>query len=123
MGRQRKTPPDKIIPPPDLPDIYRPIDPDAREQHMIALAVNLAEQKLRDGTATSQIIEHYLKLGTARAQLEHDLMMEELELKRAKTDQIKAERVEEEKYQRAIDAMRLYSGHGDPEEYYDQEIF
>lgn len=102
-----------------LEPIYRPIDPEAREQHMISLAVDLAEQKLRDGTATSQIIEHYLKLGSAKAAIECALMQEELELKRAKTEAIRAERTEEEKYQRAIDAMRIYSGAGDPEEYYD----
>lgn len=116
MGRQKKMP---AIPLEPLDPIYRPIDPDAREQHMISLAVDLAEQRLRDGTATSQIVEHYLKLGSVKAQLEYDLLREELELKRAKTESIHAMRTEEEKYQKAIDAMRIYSGMGEPEEYYD----
>ena len=113
--------PQKTIEPPseDLEPMYRPIDPEAREQHMISLAVDLAEKKLRDGTATSQIIEHYLRLGSVRAQLDYALMQEELELKRAKTESIHAMRTEEEKYQKAIDAMRIYSGMGDPEDYYD----
>lgn len=116
MPKQRKT----IAPPSvELEPIYRPIDPDAREQYMISLAVDLAEQRLRDGTATSQIVEHYLKLGSIKAQLEYDLLREELELKRAKTESIHAMRTEEEKYQKAIDAMRIYSGMGDPEDYYD----
>ena len=116
MGRQRKS---DINPQVELEPIYRPIDPEAREQQMISLAVDLAEQKLRDGTATSQIIEHYLRLGTAKAMMDVALLHEELELKRAKTEAIRAERTEEEKYQRAIDAMRIYSGMGEPEEYYD----
>lgn len=116
MARQQKN----IAPPSeDLEPIYHPIDPDAREQQMISLAIDLAEKRLRDGTATSQIVEHYLKLGTLKVQLEHDLLREELELKRAKTESIHAMRTEEEKYQRAIDAMRIYSGMGDPEEYYE----
>lgn len=116
MPRQSK----KVdIPPEDLEPIYRPIDPEAREQQMISLAVDLAERRLRDGTATSQIVEHYLRLGSIKAQLEYDLMREELELKRAKTEAIQASRTEEEKYQEAINAMRIYSGMGDPEEYYE----
>ena len=116
MGRQKPMP---VIPLENLEPIYRPIDPSAREQHMINLAIDVAEQRLRDGTATSQIIEHYLKLGSVKAQLEYDLLREELELKRAKTESIHAMRTEEEKYQKAIDAMRIYSGMGEPEEYYE----
>lgn len=116
MPRKKKT---VDIPLEPLEPIYRPIDPDAREQHMISLAVDLAERKLRDGTATSQIIEHYLRLGSAKAEIECDLMREELELRKARTEAIRAERTEEEKYQQAIDAMRIYSGLGDADEYYD----
>ena len=116
MPRKRKT---VDIPSEPLEPIYRPIDPEAREQHMISLAVDLAERKLRDGTATSQIIEHYLRLGSARAEIECELMREELELRRAKTDAIRSERTEEEKYQEAINAMRIYSGAGEIEDYYD----
>lgn len=119
MPRQKKTEGIPVDIGTEARDIYRPIDPAAREQQMISFAIDLAEKKLRDGTATSQIIEHYLKLGSLKAQLEYDVLREELELKRAKTDAIRAERTEEEKYQRAIDAMRIYSGRGDPEDYYD----
>lgn len=117
MPRKRKTQEDLSPPNRDLPDIYRPIDPDAREQQMIAFAVDLAEKKLRDGTATSQIIEHYLKLGSAKARLEMALMQEDLELKHAKTEEITSRRTENDKYTAAIEAMKLYSGNGNPEDY------
>lgn len=116
MGRQKKMPPIPLQP---LDPIYRPVDPEAREQHMISLAVDLAEQRLRDGTASSQIIEHYLRLGSSKSAIECALMQEELELRKARTESIRAERTEEEKYQKAIEAMRIYSGMGEPEEYYD----
>lgn len=119
MPRRKKTEEEPLVLKEEIEDIYRPIDPAAREQQMISFAIDLAEKKLRDGTATSQIIEHYLRLGSLKAQLEYDVLREELELKRAKTDAIRSERTEEEKYQQAINAMRIYSGFGEPEEYYD----
>lgn len=111
MGRQRKS--QEVV-----GEFYRPIDPDVREQQMIGLAVDLAEQRLRDGSASSQIIEHFLKLGSSRAKLEMELMAEDLALKGAKRDSIRAERTDAEKYQQAIDAMRIYTGNGDPDDYH-----
>ena len=119
MPRRRKTQEEVQPINQDLPDIYRPIDPEAREQQMISFAVDLAERKLRDGTATSQIIEHYLRLGSQRAKLEMALMQEDLELKHAKTEEITSRRTENDKYNAAIEAMKLYSGNASPEEYYD----
>lgn len=86
---------------------------EARENQMIALAVDLAEQQLRDGTASSQVITHYLKLGSTREKLEQRNKELENELMVAKTEAIKsAERVEE-LYASAIAAMKSYSGDED----------
>lgn len=123
MGRQKKNIEPDPITDVDLEQFYRPLDPAAREQHMISLAVDLAEKKLRDGTATSQIIEHYLRLGTARAVVDVALMQEELELKRAKTEQIRSMHTEAEKYQEAIEAFRIYSGAAEDEEYDESELY
>lgn len=112
MGRQRKIEGSSL-------EHYRPIDPDVREQQMISLAVDLAEKKLREGTATSQIIEHFLRLGSSRARAEMELLGEDLELKRAKKESIISERHDGEIYKKAIEAMRVYTGNGDPEDYYD----
>lgn len=92
---------------------YRPLDPESREQQMIGLAVNLTEQKLRDGTASSQIITHYLKLASTRAAMELQLMEQDLELKKAKTAAIEADQRAEQRYINAVNAMRLYNG-GEP---------
>lgn len=90
-----------------------------REQQMIGLAVDLAEQQLRDGTASSQVITHYLKLGTIRAELEREKLIEENKLLRAKTEAIESGKEMKALYEEAIKAMRNYAGHGDEEEYYD----
>ena len=93
------------------------LTPEAREGQLISLAVDLAEQQLRDGTASSQVITHYLKLGTTRERLEKELLEREVELKKAKTESIQsAERIEK-LYSEAITAMRNYGGRGDPDEY------
>lgn len=102
MGRTKRTR--------DPTEEYRPIDPASREQQMIGLAVNLAEDRLRKGTATSQIIEHYLKLASTQAQMQLRLMEAEIKLKEAKAAGIEADQRTEERYQAAIEAMRRYNG-------------
>ena len=89
--------------------------PEERENRMISLATDLAEQQLRDGTASSQIITHFLKLGTEKERLEREKLQHENLLLEAKTDAIKqAERIEE-LYNNAIAAMKEYGGHGEEE--------
>lgn len=95
------------------------IDPEARMNQMIALAVDCAEQQMRDGTASSQIIAYYLKQGSIREQLENERLREENKLLRAKTEQLKSEKRSEELIEEALRAFRNYAGHGDPDEYQD----
>lgn len=93
------------------------LSPEARENQMIALAIDLAEQQLIDGTASSQVITHFLKLGTTKAELEK----EKLRIENKKTEaQIKSlQNADEMKevYEKALKAMRNYQGFGDPDEY------
>ena len=91
--------------------------PDSREQQMINLAVNLAEKQLRDGTASSQVITHYLKLGTEKARLEQVKLANETALLEAKTEAIKSGKRMEELYEQAIKAMQRYAGHDDQDDY------
>lgn len=81
-----------------------------REDQLILLAVNLAEQKLLDGTASNSLIGHYLSLGSTKAKLEREKLMKENELLRAKTNQIKAEKESAEQYREVIRAMTSYQG-------------
>jgi hypothetical protein len=90
---------------------------EARENQLISLAVDLAEQQLREGTASSQVITHYLKLGSTREKLENELKMKELELMAAKTKQINNAEESKILYEQALKAMRNYAGQGDPDEY------
>ena len=91
------------------------LTPEARENQMISLAVDLAEKQLMEGTASAQVITHYLKLGATTARLEKEKLERENELLKAKTKALEsAERVEE-LYTNAINAMRNYSGYGSEE--------
>lgn len=84
--------------------------PEARENQLISKAVDLAEKQLSDGTASAQVISHYLKLGSSREKLEQSLMEENIALQKAKRENMaSAERVEQ-LYGAAIDAMRSYAG-------------
>ena len=88
----------------------RAMTPEAREDQLIALAVDLAERQLIEGTASAQVITHYLKLGTTMSRLERDKLKYENELLQARTNAIKsAERIEA-LYADAIVMMRTYSG-------------
>lgn len=89
------------------------LTPEARENQMISLAVDLAEKQLMEGTASSQVITHYLKLGTMKERLERERLEEENKLLRAKTEAMQSAKRIEELYTDAITAMRRYSGHGD----------
>jgi len=93
------------------------ITPEARENQMIHLAVDLAEQQLRDGTASSQVITHYLKLGTQKERLERQILEKQKDLLDAKTEALKSQKRVEELYADALKAMREYNGQGEPDEY------
>lgn len=93
------------------------LTPEARENQLIAMAVDLAEKQLLEGTASSQVITHYLKLGSSRDRLEREKLQEENKLLRAKTEQIESMKNMEAKYIEAIEAMKRYSGNGDPNDY------
>lgn len=95
------------------------LTPEARENQMISLAVDLAEQQLRDGTASSQVITHFLKLGSTRAELEKEKMKRENKLLEAKAKSIESSDEMKVLYENAIKAMRNYAGYGDPDEYED----
>ena len=95
------------------------LTPEARESQMISLAVDLAEKQLMEGTASSQVITHYLKLGSTKERLEKEKLEEENKLLRARTDALQSAKRVEELYADAIAAMKRYSGNGgdDVEEY------
>ena len=102
-------------------EIRPALTPEARENQLIYLATELAEQQLRDGTASSQVITHYLKLGSSKEKIEKEILERQKDLSTAKTEALQSARHIEELYANAINAMKSYSGTGghesDEEEY------
>jgi hypothetical protein len=84
--------------------------PEAREQELIGLATDLAEIQLREGTASSQVISHYLKLGSSREQLEQAKIERENRVLDAKVEMMESAKRVEELYGQALQAMRSYAG-------------
>lgn len=87
-----------------------------REDQLVDLAVGLAEKQLRNGTASAQVVTHFLKLGSVRAQLEAEKIRKENLLLQAKTEAILSSQRMEELYSKALAAMRAYQGVNDSEE-------
>jgi len=92
------------------------LTPEARENQLISLAVDLAEKQLREGTASSQVITHYLKLGSTKEKLEKEILEKQKELIEAKTQSLQSAKRIEELYENALDAMRRYSGRDNSED-------
>ena len=88
------------------------LTPEARENQLIALAVDLVEQRLIDGTASSQETTHFLKLGSTKNRLAMEKLKEENKLIKAKVETIKSQARTEELFEKAINAVRSYSGQG-----------
>ncbi|MCD8159081.1 MAG: hypothetical protein LUD77_09370 [Clostridiales bacterium] len=95
------------------------LSPKARENQLISLAVDLAEKQLMEGTASAQVITHYLKLATQKEKIEQQILEKQNALIEAKTESLQSAKRIEELYKNALDAMRSYSGHGSDEEEYE----
>ena len=91
--------------------VMRPAtSPEMRENQLISLATDLAERQLREGTASSQVIVHYLKLATTKERLEEQIMAKKAELITAQTESLQAAKRIEELYENALIAMKQYGG-------------
>ncbi len=97
------------------------LTPEARENQLIADAMDMAEEQIRNRTASSQVLTHFLKLATTKMELEKEKIRYDIELSKAKTEAIQATQHSEELYKNAIKAMQRYSGQGVSEE--DDEYY
>ena len=100
--------------------------PEDRDNQLIARAVDLAERQLIDGTASAQVMTHYLKQASPRERLELQRLRQENALLEAKVEQLKSAKRVEELYENALNAMRAYAGHEPmPEDdgYDDQDVY
>jgi hypothetical protein len=85
---------------------------EGREQELVSQAIDLAEQQIREGTASSQVITHFLKLGSTRELLEQQRLEHENELTKVKIEAVKSAERTEELYRQALEAMQSYAGLG-----------
>ena len=92
------------------------LNPEVRENQMIALAVDCAERQMLEGTASSQVITHYLKLGSSRERLEREKLEEENKLLKARTKALESAEDVKVLYEQAIKSFQRYSGHGDEDD-------
>lgn len=81
-----------------------------RENQLVNLAIDLAEKQLANGTARSQVITHYLKIGSTKERIEKEILSEQRDFIREKTEAMRSAKRVEELYKNALDAMRSYSG-------------
>lgn len=98
----------------DLPSLRPALTPEGRINQLTMLAYDLVEQRLLDGTATSQETTHFLKLGSPRNQLEEEKLRKEIELLEAKKADLEAREKTEELYSKAMKAFGIYSGQVNP---------
>lgn len=84
--------------------------PEGRENEMVSAAIDLAEKQIRSGSASSQVITHFLKLGSTRERLEQQRLEHENELTRVKIEALESQKRVEELYMEALQAMRSYAG-------------
>lgn len=90
------------------------------ERYLISLATELARKQMEEGTASSQVISHFLKAGSLREQLEHDRLRSENELLKARVENLATAGRIEELYDNAIKAMRSYTGQIEEDDFYDE---
>lgn len=82
----------------------------ARERRLVGLAYDEAERRLLDGTASSEMICHFLRMGSSKEYLEEQILAGKVELQQAKTEMYKAQQKTEEQFAKAIAAMKSYQG-------------
>lgn len=89
---------------------YTPTSVESREQYLIGLAYDLVEERLRNGTATSQETTHFLKLGSTRERIEREMLENQKEVLKAKAEAIQSQKRVEELYTQALSAFKEYGG-------------
>lgn len=99
------------------------ISPDGRENQLINLAMDLAEEQLRNGSASSQVISHFLKLGSSIAKMQEEKYRYETELVKAKTKSLESSERSEKLYEEVITAMKRYSGYTEAEVIDEEDIY
>lgn len=99
------------------------LTPEAREDQLIALAMDRVEERICNGEATSQELVHFLKLGSSKYRREIEKLEEENKLLRAKTETLNSARRDEEFYAKVLRAINRYNGNMGDDVYDDQDVY
>lgn len=113
MPPKKPLPSDKPLPPPAT-------TLEGRENQLIASAMDLAERRIHEGTASSQEVVHFLRLGSVKSQLENDKLRQENVVLLARVEEMRSRTSSEGLYAEALRAFRGYSG-ADLEEESDED--
>lgn len=106
----------KIITSSEPTSLGRPaLTPEARQQQLVALAMDMAEEQLRNRTASSQVLTTFIKFGTVQAELELEKIRRETKVLEAKAEAYESAKRIEELYANALSAMRKYGGQSSDE--------
>lgn len=95
------------------------LTPEDRTDQLVALAFDLAEERLRDGSASNQLVAEIMRYGSSKERLQNEKIQRENEMLKAKVEAYKALQHSNEMYQKVLDAMKIYSGHFDEDEIYE----
>lgn len=94
------------------------LSPEAQENQLISLAMDLVKQRLLDGTASSQETTHFLRLGSTKERAEREILEKQKELMDAKTEMIRSTKRSEELFEKAMQAFGTYQGRDNQDEEY-----
>lgn len=102
--------------------VRRAKTPEGREDQIISFSMQEAEKRILAGTASDTLLVHFLKLGSTKARLERELLAEQVELTKAKTEATKSAKVQEELYREAMQAFKEYNGAETVDDEYEEDI-
>ena len=105
------------------PSITPAMSPEDQEDQLVTLAVDLAMRRLKEGTASNQLVAEIIKMGTQKERLAREKLQRENDMLKVKTEAIEASKRNSELYADAIKAFRQYSGHVsfDDEDEYEED--
>lgn len=104
----------------DVPKSKPARTPEARENQLISLAYDLAEERLRNGTASSAEVVQLMKWGSKQTRLEQELTETKMELMKAKKEALEASTRMEELFEDAMRQFRRYNGVFEEDETYEE---
>lgn len=95
--------------------------PEERENQLIALALDRVEERMQNRTATAQEYIQFIRMASSKARAEADKVALELELVKAKTENLRMQQKNEEMFSNAIKAFKRYSGADSEED--DEDLY